>query len=289
MRYRRLGKTGEQVSIFGLGGESALYKYSDQAVRIIQKALRLGVNYFDTAPAYQDSELNYGEVLPTHRRSMFIATKIDKRYYDSAWRQFERSLKRLKVDRVDLLQIHHLDFPEEVPAIMAPMGAVRMAHEAKEQGLTRFVGVTGHTDPEVLLSAINRYPFDTLLMAVNPADVHIHSFQEKLLPRAVELDLGVIAMKVMARGVLFKALPSAKMALSYALTLPVSTAIVGVMNEAQLVRNAKIASEFFPLPRSLMTGLEEKVRPLAGTINFYRKGADTNRFPTPLSMPQAVL
>jgi|SRR3990172_272760 len=288
MRYRRLGKTDFQTSILGLGGESALYQHSEEAVKIILKAIQLGVNYFDTAPLYHDSELNYGEVLPRHRKRMFIATKTDKRYYDSAWRQFERSLKRLKVDRVDLLQIHHLDFPEEVPAIFAPMGAVRMAHEAKEQGLTRFVGVTGHTDPKVLLAAINRYPFDTILMALNPAEVHLHSFQNELLPRANDLDMGVIAMKVMARGNLFKRIPSAKLALDYALTLPISSAVVGVMNEAQLARNARIAEAFFPLPRYAMERMEAATAPVAKLINFYRKDG-ASRFPTPLTMPTQVL
>lgn len=288
MQYRKLGRTGIPVSILGLGGESALYRQSDAAVKIIQKALKLGINYFDTAPLYQDSELNYGEVLPHYRKKMFIATKTDKRYYSSAWRQFERSLKRLKVDKVDLLQIHHLDFPEEVDAIFAPMGAARMAHEAKAQGLARFVGVSGHTDPEVLLRAINQYPFDTILMSLNPAEVHLHSFQQKLLPRANELGMGVIAMKVMARGVIFRAIPSAHMLLNYALSLPISTAIVGVMNEAQLVRNAQIASRFLPLPESGMKALEEATEDNPRFYNFYRKDG-TDRYPSPVSMPTQVL
>lgn len=288
MKYRRLGKTGVPVSILGLGGESALYKRSDRAVRIILRALRLGINYFDTAPLYQDSELNYGEVLPTHRKRMFIATKTDKRYYSSAWRQFERSLKRLRVDRVDLLQLHHLDFAEEVDAVMAPMGAARMAHEAKEQGLTRFVGVSGHTDPGVLLKAINRYPFDTILMSLNPAETHLHSFQDKLLPRANQLGMGVIAMKVMARGMIFRAIPSAHMLLNYALTLPISTAIIGVMNDQQLARNAQIASRFVPLSPKAMRALEDATADNPKFYNFYRKDG-TDRYPSPATMPTQVL
>src|SRR5262245_22578920 len=135
MIYRPLGKTGFRTSALGLGGESALYKRSDQAVRIIERALAPGVNYFDTAPLYQDSELNYGEVLARRRNQMFMATKTDQRDYDGAWRQFEKSLTRLKVGRVDLLQIHHLDSPEEIDQIFAPQGAAKMVMEAKEQGL----------------------------------------------------------------------------------------------------------------------------------------------------------
>jgi aryl-alcohol dehydrogenase-like predicted oxidoreductase len=203
MIYRRLGKTGVSVSAFGLGGESALYKLSDKAVRLVRRAYSLGVNYFDTAPLYQDSELVYGEALQGIRDKVFLATKTDQRDYDGAWRQFEASLRRLRVPWVDLLQIHHLDFMDEVDAILDPRyGALRMAEEARAQGLTRFVGVTGHSDPQVLLAAIERHPFDTILMALNPAEVHIESFQKDLLPRAVELDLGILAMKVFARGVL---------------------------------------------------------------------------------------
>lgn len=288
MQYRPLGRTGVRVSTLGLGGESALYNHSEKGVRVIKRAIDLGINYFDTAPIYHDSELNYGEVLPTYRKKMFMATKVSHRYYSGAWRQFERSLKRLKVDRVDLLQIHHLDFPEEVDALSAPMGALRMVHEAKAQGLTRFVGVTGHNDPDVLLRMINRYPFDTILMALNPAEVHLHSFQDKLLPRAVELGMGVIGMKVMARGTIFRAIPSAQMLLSYVLSLPVSTAIVGVMNESQLVRNAKIASNFAPIPERAMRALEAATENNSRYYNFYRKGG-SNRYPGIETMPTSVL
>lgn len=119
MQYRLLGATGVQCSILGLGGESALYRRSDAAVRIITRALELGVNYFDTAPLYQDSELNYGEVTPYARNRMFLATKIEARDRDGAWRQFENSLGRLRTGYVDLLQIHHLDDHAEVDAVAA--------------------------------------------------------------------------------------------------------------------------------------------------------------------------
>jgi len=284
MRYRRLGKTGFNASILGLGGESALYRRSDKAIAIILRALELGINYFDTAPLYEESELNYGEILPRHRADMFIATKTDQRSYGDAWRQFERSLKRLRVDRVDLLQIHHLDYPHELDEIFDPQGAVRMVHEAKEQGLARFVGVTGHTDPDVLLESIERYPFDTILMALNPAEVHVHSFQAELLPRAVRMDMGVIAMKVFSRGIFFERLPwAADLLLDYALTLPIASAIVGVMNESQLIRNAEIASRWSAMPQGDMEELEEESLPFAAEINFYRKGA-RGPFPTPETM-----
>src|SRR4029077_20821328 len=163
-----LGSTGTQCSILGLGGESALYHHSDAAVRIIVRALELGVNYFDTAPLYQDSELNYGEVIPQARNRMFLATKIDQRDRDGAWRQFENSLERLRTGHVDLLQIHHLDEHAEVDAVLRSDGALAMAEQARAQGLVRFIGISGHSDPDVLLRALQGYRFDTLLLAMNP-------------------------------------------------------------------------------------------------------------------------
>jgi aryl-alcohol dehydrogenase-like predicted oxidoreductase len=288
MKYRPLGRTGFRASIFGLGGESALYRKSQKAVDIIERAIRLGVNYFDTAPLYHDSELNYGEVLPHNRKRMFIATKTDQRDYSNAWRQFEKSLKRLKVDHVDLLQLHHVSFPEELKVLWSPMGALKMVHEAKQQGLTRFVGITGHMDPKVLLWGIEHYPFDTILMVTNPVEVHLHSFQDELLPEAVRQGMGIIGMKVMSRGVLFNAVPNAKVLLNYAWSLPVSTAIVGVMNKEQLDRNVQIANTFMPLPEHAMDRLEDLTEPLEKTANFYRKGARDQHFPDYPNMPKSV-
>ena len=154
MQYRTLGATGVQCSILGLGGESALYRRSDAAVGIINRALELGVNYFDTAPLYQNSELNYGAVTSYARDRMFLATKIEQRDRDGAWRQFESSLRRLRTNYVDLLQIHHLDDLAEVEAVLRPDGAAAIVEEARAQGLVRFVGISGHSDPDVLLSAL---------------------------------------------------------------------------------------------------------------------------------------
>lgn len=287
MIYRELGRTGFHASALGLGGESALYTKSQQAVEIILRALEWGVNYFDTAPLYADSELNFGEVLPHRRQEMFIATKTDQRNYDAAWRQFEESLKRLQVDQVDLLQIHHLDFQEEVDAIFQHEGVVRMVQEAKDQGLTRFIGVTGHSDPEVLLRAIDTHPFDTILMALNPAEVHRLSFQNRLLPRAVELGMGIMAMKVFARGRLFD-VPGmdAALSLDYVLSLPVDVAVTGVMNVDQLERNAAIVSNFRgPLVTEDMARLEQAAAPFSPSVNFYRADAETS-FPEFEELPR---
>ena len=273
MQYRTFGSTGFQCSILGLGGESALYQRSDAAVQIIARALELGVNYFDTAPLYRDSELNYGEVTPYARNRMFLATKTDQRDRDGAWRQFEQSLRRLRTSYVDLLQIHHLDEHAEVDAVLRPDGAVRMAEEARAQGLVRHVGISGHTDPDVLLRALLGHRFDSILLALNPADVHRHSFQARLLPHADRSGIGVVAMKVFARGEVFGPLRSAEEALGYVLSLPVDLAVVGIDNLAQLERNAAVASAFRPMAPERMRALEAATAPDEERINFYRRGS----------------
>jgi aryl-alcohol dehydrogenase-like predicted oxidoreductase len=273
VQYRTFGSTGFSCSILGLGGESALYQRSDAAVAIIVRALELGVNYFDTAPLYKDSELNYGEVTPYARNRMFLATKTDQRDRDGAWRQFERSLRRLRIDHVDLLQIHHLDEHAEVDSVLAPSGAVMMAEEARAQGLVRYIGVTGHTDPDVLLNALTRHRFDSILLALNPADVHRLSFQARLLPYADTSGIGIVAMKVFARGEVFPAIRSAEDALGYVWSLPVDLAVVGIDNVAQLERNAAIASMFQPLAPERLAALEVATAVDEERINFYRRGS----------------
>ena len=282
VQYRTLGSTGFPCSILGLGGESALYRHSDAAVEIIVRALELGVNYFDTAPLYKESELNYGEVTPYARKRMFLATKTDQRDRDGAWRQFEQSLRRLRTNYVDLLQIHHLDDHDEVDAVLRPDGAVAMAEEARAQGLVRYIGITGHTDPEVLLRALAGHRtgrgFDSILLALNPADVHRLSFQDRLLPYAVQSGIGIVAMKVFARGEVFGPIRSAEDALGYVWSLPVDLAIVGIDNVAQLERNAALATAFRPMAPDRMAALEAATRTDEERINFYRRGSRRDVF-----------
>jgi len=231
------------------------------------------VNYFDTAPLYQDSELNYGEVTPYARNRMFLATKTDQRDRDGAWRQFEQSLRRLRTDHVDLLQIHHLDDHDEVDAVLRPDGAVAMAEEARAQGLVRYIGISGHTDPEVLLRALQGHRFDSILLALNPADVHRLSFQDRLLPYANQSGIGIVAMKVFARGEVFRSRVSAEDALGYVWSLPVDLAIVGIDNVGQLERNAAIASAFRLIAPDRMMALETATASNEERINYYRRGS----------------
>ncbi len=206
MPTRNLGKTGYKVGIFSLGGQAALERANnfDGAVPIIERALDLGVNYFDTSSIYGGperwSEQYYGQVMKSRRGEAFLATKTKERTREGSLRMIETSLKLMNTDHVDLWQLHDVGLPADVDAIFAKGGAMEALVEMQEQKVVRFLGVTGHYRPDALMDAINRHPFDTILMALNAADAHIYSFTDQLLPLAVEKQMGIIGMKVPARG-----------------------------------------------------------------------------------------
>ena len=206
MPTRNLGKTGYKVGIFSLGGQAALEKANnfDNAVPIIERALDLGVNYIDTSSIYGGpdrwSEQYVGRVMQHRRNEAFIATKTKERTREASLRMIEKSLKLLNTDHVDLWQLHDVGLPQDVDAIFAKGGAMEALIEMHDQKVVRFLGVTGHYRPEALIDAVNRYSFDTILMAMNAADTHIHSFTDQLLPLVVEKQMGIIGMKVPARG-----------------------------------------------------------------------------------------
>src|ERR1700742_196396 len=206
MPTRNLGKTGYKVGIFSLGGQAAVEKPNnfDAAVPIIERALDLGVNYIDTSSIYGGpprwSEQYVGQVMKTRRNEAFIATKTKERTRDGSMRMIERSLQLLNTDHVDLWQLHDVGLPQDVTAIFAKGGAMEALIEMHDQKVVRYLGVTGHYRPEALIDTVNRHNFDTILMALNAADTHIHSFSDKLLPLVVEKQMGIIGMKVPSRG-----------------------------------------------------------------------------------------
>ncbi len=273
---RPLGKTGFKVGIVGLGGQATLEDPArrEEAVGIIHRALDLGVNYIDTASLYGHgaSELAIGEVVKTRRKEVFLATKTDDRSYDGSLRQLEESLRRLHTDHVDLWQIHNIQSDFDVDLMLSREGAVKAMERAKGEGVIRFTGVTGHKDPFVLRKAIERHPFDTILMALNAADRHERSFIEHLLPTAVELQMGIMAMKVPSRGRLFRngGIASMEPALRYVLTLPVSTAIIGISALKELDENLRIAAQFEPCTPEEMTELERSTQPYFADALWYR-------------------
>ncbi len=299
MPTRNLGKTGYKVGVFSLGGQAAIEKPNnfDAAVPIIERALDLGVNYIDTSSIYGGpdrwSEQYVGRVMKTRRHEAFLATKTKERTRDGSMRMIEKSLQLLNTDHVDLWQLHDVGLPEDVNAIFAKGGAMEALIEMQGQGVVKNLGLTGHYRPDALIDAINRHPFDCILMSLNPADVHMWSFQEKLLPLAVEKQMGIIGMKVPSRGRLLASwtppsveaqkhmwegsaiatrpgVMTMKDAMQYALTHPVSTIIVGCDNVGQLEENVKIAREFTPLSHTQMASLNTAAEPVAKQSLFYR-------------------
>jgi hypothetical protein len=299
MPTRNLGKTGYKVGIFSLGGQAALEKPDnfDAAVPIIERALDLGVNYIDTSSIYGGpqrwSEQYVGRVMKSRRQDAFLATKTKERTRDGSLRMIEKSLALLNTDHIDLWQLHDIGLPEDVNAVFAKGGAMEALLEMQQQKVVRFLGVTGHYRPEALIDAVNRHPFDTILMALNAADSHIHSFTDQLLPLVVEKQMGIIGMKVPARGRLLSSwtpppleqqqhswegsaiatrpgVMNMREAMNFTLSHPVSTVIVGCDNLAQLEENVQIARDFTPLSQSQMVALNTLAAPVAKQSLFFR-------------------
>ena len=188
MPTRNLGKTGYKVGIFSLGGQAAIERADNEAIAvpIIEKALDLGVNYIDTSSIYGGpqrwSERYVGQVMKKRRSEAFLASKTRERTKAGSLEMLEQSLKLLNTDHLDLWQLHDIGSNNEIEQIFAKGGAMEALLEARDQKMVRFLGITGHFRPEPLIEAIHRYPFDTILMAVNAADPHHFSFSEQLLP-----------------------------------------------------------------------------------------------------------
>ena len=273
---RVLGKTGVRVSILAMGGGSRflMYKEEDKALEVLNRAFDLGINYMDTAYGYGSglSEERVGKVMKERRKEIFLATKINKRKGDEAMRILEGSLKRLQTDQIDLIHIHDLKGADDLAAIEAPDGVLAVLRKLRDQKVARFIGVTSHTDPEVLKTALERHDFDCTQMALNAALVGMKgspkgmipnpdmtsSFETVALPVARAMKLGIIAMKVFGQEALVGAAPTDKL-LYYSLTLPVATAVVGTPKLEHLEEDVRLTRAFKPLPRSQMRSLSREL------------------------------
>jgi uncharacterized protein len=279
MPERLLGRTGHRVRLFSLGGQATLEQPGtrDASVEIINRALDLGVNYIDTAAAYGRglSQDYIGEVMATRRSEVFLATKTHDRTRDGSLRLLEDSLRRLQTDRLDLWQLHNIMRTEQLDQIFGEGGALEALLRAREEGTVRFLGLSGHYDPGVLMEGIRRFDFDCVLLALNPADPHFLSFAEELLPLANRKAMGTIAMKIPARGRIFRpdGITAMKQALDWTLTHPVSTVIVGCDTVAQLEENVRLAAEFRPLPEEELTRIAGLTASYAADAAFFKRGA----------------
>ena len=272
---RLLGKTGVKVTSFGLGGEGILRTYgrAREAIAVIQKALDLGVTYFDTAPAYAQSQDYYGEALRGRRNGIFLASKTHDRARSGSLRLLEDSLKRLRTDHLDLWQLHDLRTKDDLDEIFSKNGALKAAQEARGQGLIKFIGITGHHDPGILLEAMRRFPFDTVMCSVNAADRWHLPFKDTVIPAAVKEDMGIIAMKILAHGLILKegGIKTVREAVSYVLTLPVSVVIIGCSNPKEVEENVRIAKTFKALSEKEAAYLESLAKKDFQDLSYFKK------------------
>src|SRR5215831_1444506 len=249
---RTLGHTGAKVSIlaFGCGSRFLMYKDEDNATAILNRAIDLGITYLDTAYAYGDgqSETRVGKVMATRRKDVWLATKIPDRTRDEFLRRLEGSLKRLQTDHVDLVHIHSLGQADDLEKIEAKDGALKGLMEAREQKMARFAGMTSHTNGEVMAKAIERHDLDCVQMALNAS--RNGRFEELALPAANKKNLGIIAMKITEQEFLVgdgAGKADMNSLLRYSMSLPVTTAVVGMPKPEMLAHNIEIAKSFSPL------------------------------------------
>jgi aryl-alcohol dehydrogenase-like predicted oxidoreductase len=277
---RLLGRTGCEVTQFALGGEGVLRTHGRMAdaIAVIDRALDQGVTYCDTAPAYAGSLDYYGAALGERRGQVFLASKTHDRTRDGALRLLDESLARLRTDHLDLWQLHDLRSTSDLKTIFGRGGALEALIEARAAGRVRFLGLTGHHDPEILLEAMRRFDFDTVLVALNVADIHRLSFARTVLVEAVQRGMGVIGMKVYAAGALFRGQGreafSPHEAMGYVLSLPgVSTVVIGCSSPAEVDTNAEIARAFQPYDEAEMRTLEQRTNTHAGFYTSYKRPA----------------
>ncbi len=265
--HRTLGRTGARVSIlvFGCGSRFLMYKDEDEAQAVLNRAVDSGITYLDTAYSYGNgkSETRVGQFLAARRKDVFVATKIPDRTRDEFMRRLEGSLKRLQVSQVDLLHIHSLGRAEDLEKLEAPDGAIKGLLEAREKKLTRFIGMTSHTDGAVLARAIEHHDLDCVQMALNPT--RNGGFELTALPAANRKNLGVIAMKVMGQDFILgpdAGSPDPALLLRYSMSLPVTAAVVGMPQLAHLDGNIAAARDFSPLSDSELDRLRQRFDPL---------------------------
>lgn len=254
---RPLGKTGEQVTIYGLGGlfTTSRHDRHDEAVEIVHRAIDLGINYIDTSALYGHgaSELNIGTVMKERRDEIFLASKSHDYTYDGTMALIEQSLRRLQTDHLDLYQHHFLGRLGQLEQLRQKHSARQAFERLREEGVIRYIGVTSHSS-QVLADALKDYPYDCALITLNAAREVMDDPEDldRFFRLAQEKEVGVIAMKVVVRGTLIERGLDIHQLLPYVLSYPVSTAIVGITELKHLEENVRIAGAFEPLSEEEM-------------------------------------
>ena len=267
MERRPFGKTGKTFPLLSLGCQRLVDGHDcteEQAVEILNTAINRGIEYFDTAWVYSQgqSEHRVGLVAKDRRKEMWIVTKATERTKDAALKQLEESLTRLQTDHVDEWRMHDVFSMEQLDLCLGKGGVVEAMEEAKRQGMVKHISISGHTNPLVQKAAIERYDFDSVLMAASILDHMIFSFAHEFLPFANQKEVATIGMKVFALG---KLSDKWETALRYTLSLPISTTIVGCSTLEELNKDIDLAENFVPMTdQEKLAALKEimdKVKP----------------------------
>ena len=271
---RPLGKTGVSVSPLGLGGNRLLTwpDGRDESARLVERALDLGVAFFDTARLYPKSEVRLGQALGERREEVFLASKTHARDRATALAHLGETLRRLKTDHLDLWQLHDVRTDDEVRRIFGAGGAIEALVAARREGLVRYLGVTGHRSPQVICRCLEAFDFDTVMIPVNPAERHYRSFLSTVLPVAASAGVGVVAMYAYCGGRIADLawFETVEPFLRFSLSQPVSTVLVGCDSAGQLEENVRHASRFVPMDRSESDGLADRVAPHAARLMYYK-------------------
>lgn len=272
MPYRALGRTGERVSLIGLGGAHIGFGEEDDSITLMRRAADSGITFFDNAWAYGNgrSEERMGKALKDgYRSKVFLMTKTDS-HSAAGWnKQLEASLTRLQTDMIDLVQIHEVIRMGDPEAVFATGGAMEAAVAAKKAGKIRYIGFTGHKDPSIHLHMIETaekhgFHFDTAQMPINIMDAHFRSFQHQVIPVCNAKGIGVLAMKTFAFGAIIKAKVADPIdMLHYSMTLPVSVVITGMDTMPRLDQALTAAKSFKPMTQEQIAALLAKSKDLA--------------------------
>ncbi len=295
MLYRTLGRTGEQVSVIGLGGHHIGRPKDEQdGIRLIHSAIDRGINFMDNSWDYHNggSEIRMGKALQGgYRDKVLLMTKIDGRTKAEAAKQINESLKRLQSDRIDLLQHHEIIRMEDADRIFAPGGAMEAVVEAQKAGKIRYIGFTGHKDPLVHLrmlevAAQNNFRFDTVQMPLNVMDAHFRSFEKQVLPILVKNQIGVLGMKSMGDPYILKSNTVKPIeCLHYAMNLPTSTVITGFENMQLLDQALEAVRTFKPMSQEQVQALLNKTR-TAAAKGQYELFKTTSQFDSTAKNPE---
>jgi aryl-alcohol dehydrogenase-like predicted oxidoreductase len=272
---RPLGRTGEQVSMLGLGGYHLGVPPEAEALRIVRTAIDHGLTFLDNCWDYNggESEARMGKALRDgYRARAFLMTKLDGRTARAAREQLEQSLRRLQTDRIDLVQIHEVIRPEDPQRCFAQGGAIEALVEAQKAGKLRYIGFTGHKDPDIHLAMLRTarqhgFRFDAVQMPLNVLDAHYRSFEHKVLPELIQDGIGVLGMKSMGAGeILQSGAVQPRECLRYALSLPTSVVITGCDSMKILEQALDVARTFTPLSAA------QRAELLARTAQVAREG-----------------